>query len=151
MPIVARVTARRTAIERETFLALLKAAGDLERDVAALLKSRDLSLAQYNVLRILRGAGPGGSACGEIGAKLIKHDPDVTRLGDKLQRAGLIERTRDVTDRRIVRTRITQTGLDLLGELDGQVDDLHHRQLGHMTESSLAALRELVSTARPQS
>ena len=147
---MARASTRRTAIERETFLTLVKAVGDLEREVAALLKPRDLSVAQYNVLRILRGAGPVGAACGEIGAKLIKHDPDITRLGDKLERAGLTERRRDETDRRIVRTRITEAGLNLLDELDGPVDELHHRQLGHLSEASLATIRELLGSARLQ-
>ncbi len=140
--------AGRPAIERDAFLAVLKAARDLERTSAELLKAHDLSLAQYNVLRILRGAGEAGSTCGQIGSQLIKHDPDVTRLLDRLERSGLIERARDARDRRVVRTRITRAGLAVLSDLDKPVEELHRRQFGHMSQASLEALGRLLDQAR---
>jgi len=140
--------AGRPVVERDAFLAVLKAARDLERDSVELLKMHDLSLAQYNVLRILRGAGGVGSTCGQIGSQLIKHDPDVTRLLDRLERTGLIERARDTQDRRVVRTRITKAGLAVLAELDKPVEELHRRQFGHMSQASLEALGRLLDEAR---
>ena len=145
---MSRATAERTSVERGAFLALLKVAGELEREVVELLKARDLSVTQYNVLRILRGASESGATCGEVGSQLIRHDPDVTRLLDRLERNGLIARARDERDRRVVRTRITAAGLALLAELDGPVDELHHRQLGHMSGDSLSSLQELLVNVR---
>ena len=109
---------------------------ELERESVELLKTADLSPAQYNVLRILRGAGPEGATCGDVTSKLVKHDPDVTRLLDRLERRELIVRTREVSDRRVVRTRITKAGLALLAELDDPVDALHERQLGHLSRTA---------------
>jgi len=137
----------RTDLERQAYIALLKVAGELEREVVELLKTRDLSLAQYNVLRILRGAGGDGATCGQVGGQLIKHDPDVTRLVDRLIRAGLVERARDTRDRRVVRTSITEAGLKVLAELDDPMDALHRRQLGHMSESALESLQQLLGAA----
>jgi DNA-binding MarR family transcriptional regulator len=137
----------RTDLERQTYIALLKVAGELEREVVELLKTQGLSLAQYNVLRILRGAGGDGATCGQVGGRLIKHDPDVTRLVDRLIRAGLVERARDTRDRRVVRTSITEAGLKVLAELDDPMDALHRRQLGHMSESALESLQQLLGAA----
>ncbi|HSF99852.1 MAG TPA: MarR family transcriptional regulator [Vicinamibacterales bacterium] len=139
---------RSAAIERDTFVALLKVAGELERQSAELLKQHDLSVTQYNVLRILRGTGADGATCGEIASRLIKHDPDVTRLLDRLERRGLVERARDAADRRVVRTRITGTGMEILGELDKPVDELHRRQFGHMGQDALKSLVELLNEAK---
>jgi DNA-binding MarR family transcriptional regulator len=130
------------------FLSIVQAAEEMQREMAELLKSRDLSMAQYNVLRILRGAGPEGATCGDVSENLIRHDPDVTRLMDRLDKRGLIERARDTKDRRVVRTRITKTGIALLGELDEPVDELHTRQLGHIGSKRLAELVTLLEEAR---
>jgi len=121
---------------------------ELEREGVELLKASDLSPAQYNVLRILRGAGPEGATCGHVTSRLVKHDPDVTRLLDRLERRELIVRTREITDRRVVRTRITKAGLALLAELDDPVDALHERQLGHLTERQIGDLQALVAAVR---
>jgi DNA-binding MarR family transcriptional regulator len=138
----------RAAVNRDAYLSILQAAETLQRQVVELLKRSDLSLAQYNVLRILRGAGPAGASCGAIGERLIRHDPDITRLVDRLEKRGLIERTRDARDRRIVRTRISAAGLALLAELDEPMDALHDRQLGHIGEGRLTELTTLLQDAR---
>jgi DNA-binding MarR family transcriptional regulator len=138
----------RTVAQFEVFSELLVTAERLERDVIELLKGAELSLAQYNVLRILRGAGSAGLACGQVGTRLIRHDPDVTRLLDRLEKRGLIGRAREQQDRRIVRTTITADGLALLAGLDGPLDRLHEQQLGHMNERRLGTLRTLLSEAR---
>ena len=113
-----------------------------------LLKPSGLSSTQYNVLRILRGAGPDGLTCGEIAERMLTRDPDVTRLLDRIESRGFISRWRDENDRRVVRTSITTAALDLLNELDPSVNDLHHRQLGHLGEKQLKDLSELVKLAR---
>jgi DNA-binding MarR family transcriptional regulator len=138
----------RALAHSSAFRAALKTAGHLERGFAELFKAHDLSLTQYNVLRILRGSGPDGATCGDVGDNLIQHDPDVTRLLDRLDRRGLIERGRDTKDRRVVRTRITKAGLALLADLDGPVDDVHERQLGHLSEERLAELTAILDAVR---
>jgi MarR family transcriptional regulator, organic hydroperoxide resistance regulator len=142
-----RARSARTKAQFEVFSAVLVAAGQLERELVEVLKTAGLSVAQYNVLRILRGAGAAGLACGQVGGRLIRHDPDVTRLTDRLEKRGLLERTREAADRRIVRTRITETGLALLAGLDEPIDQLHERQFGHMSERRLASLREVLVEA----
>ena len=138
----------RTQRQFETHVALQQLVTDLEREGVELLKTVDLSPAQYNVLRILRGAGPAGATCGDVTTSLIKHDPDVTRLLDRLERRELIVRTREASDRRVVRTRITRAGLKLLAELDDPIDALHERQLGHLSERQLGDLRALIGAIR---
>src|SRR6186713_2748750 len=134
----------RQAANAEVHIAIVKASTRLMDEFSAIVKPVDLSLSQYNVLRILRGAGPEGATCGEVVERLIQRDPDVTRLLDRLEKRGLIDRGRDLEDRRVVRTRITQTGLDLIASLDDTMDDLHHRLIGHLSDKQLADLRRLI-------
>ncbi len=94
--------------ENRIFVALLQAADTLGQEAEQLLKASGLTGAQYNVLRILRGAEPEGLPCGGIGDRMISHDPDMTRLLDRLEKRGLITRARQTDDRRVVKTRITQ-------------------------------------------
>ena len=136
----------RAAANAEAHIALLKLANRLAHEFSAVMKPVDLSLSQYNVLRILRGAGPAGATCGQVIERMIQRDPDVTRLLDRLERRGLIARTRVARDRRIVRTHITEAGLGLLASLDQPVDDLHHRHLGHLSDRRLAELRTLTES-----
>jgi DNA-binding MarR family transcriptional regulator len=143
-----RGRSRRTQLQVETQLALMEAVTEQERDIVELLKPSELSLAQYNMLRVLRGAGPAGMTCGDVSGRLIKHDPDVTRLADRLEKRGLIARNRDVSDRRVVRTNITRAGLELLAALDEPLDALHERQVGHMTERQLFDLQGLIAALR---
>jgi DNA-binding MarR family transcriptional regulator len=131
----------------DAFLALVTTAERLEREVVELLKSASLSPSQYNILRILRGAGDAGLTCGQVGGRLVRHDPDVTRLMDRLVRRGLVERSREEQDRRVVRSRITTAGLELLATLDTPVDALHERQFGHMSERRLRELKTLLAEA----
>ena len=139
----------REAANAEAHIALLKAASHMANEFSAVMKPVDLSLSQYNVLRILRGVGPEGATCGQVIERMIQRDPDVTRLLDRLERRGLIERSRDAVDRRIVRAHITEAGLTLLASLDRPVDDLHHRHLGRLSDRRLAELRELTEVLKP--
>jgi DNA-binding MarR family transcriptional regulator len=138
----------RTVAQYEVFLRILQAAEGMQQGVNDLLKLYDLTAAQYNVLRILRGADAEGLPCQLIADRLIRKDPDVTRLLDRLERRGLIARARDGQDRRVVRTRITADGLQIVNALDQPVDDLHEEQLGHLTAEQLRELGGLLARAR---
>ncbi|HEU0013140.1 MAG TPA: MarR family transcriptional regulator [Longimicrobium sp.] len=134
--------------EAEAFLNLQRTAHALAAGLAALLKAHHLTRPQYNVLRILRGAGEQGLPAGEVVERMITRDPDVTRLIDRLEARGLVERRRCGEDRRVVWTRITPAGLEAVGALDAPVDALHRRQLGHLGPERLAELIRLLEEAR---
>ena len=130
-------------LEEAALLDLLRATDMLSRGLIDVLKSEDLSMTQYNVLRILRGA-PEGLPCGEVANRMITRDPDITRLLDRLEKRGLISRSRETKDRRTVIARITQLGLKLLGRLHEPVLETHRKQLGHLGRERLRALTELL-------
>lgn len=139
------------SLEEEVFLGLQRTASLLSQSLGRELKGHDLTPAQYNTLRILRGAGPDALTCGEIGERLVSPGPDVTRLLDRLEQRGLVERLRDAEDRRVVRARITAKGLDLLTELDGPVESILGRLLGHLGQARLRTFVELLDQAREKS
>ncbi len=133
--------------EEALFLDLLRTADVLMRGAIGVLKAEDLSPAQYNVLRILRGA-PEGLPCGEIAGRMITRDPDMTRLLDRMEKRGLISRARESRDRRMVLARITREGRKIVQRLDEPVRKIHNKQLGHLGTERLRALRELLAAAR---
>lgn len=133
--------------EEAAFLQLVRTADLLSRPFVELMKAEDLSSAQYNVLRILRGC-PEGLTCGEIANRMINKDPDITRLLDRLEKRDLVLRARDENDRRVVLTRISQGGLQLLARLDEPVQSTHRRLLGHLGAARLRELTELLTLCR---
>jgi DNA-binding MarR family transcriptional regulator len=135
-------------LEEEAYLNVQRTANVLLQDLAEVLKPHDLTPTQYNVLRILRGAGEKGLTAGEVGERMITRDPDVTRLLDRLERRGLAERWRCTHDRRVVWTRITAAGRDAIAPLDAEMTRMHSRQLGHLGAERLAALVEVLEAAR---
>ncbi|MEP0547588.1 MAG: MarR family transcriptional regulator [Rhodothermales bacterium] len=134
--------------EAEAALNVARTAAILDAEIADALKPHGLTPTQYNVLRILRGAGDSGLCRYEVGDRLVTPVPDVTRLLDRLEAGGLVDRARDSEDRRQVRARITPQGLDLLGELDGVLEALHRRQLGHLGADRLRVLIDVLADAR---
>ena len=136
------------SLEEQVALGLARTTDAMSRGIEALLKGSGLTPTQYNVLRILRGAGAAGLSCGEVGARMITRDPDLTRLLDRLLARELVTRERDTKDRRVVTTRITKAGLALLAKLDGPVDAHHRQALGHLGEERLRALAQLLDEAR---
>jgi DNA-binding MarR family transcriptional regulator len=136
------------SLEQEVFLNLLRTSDALMRDVEMLLKPAGLSSTQYNVLRILRGAGDDGLPCGEVAERMITHDPDMTRLLDRLEKRGLIARSRQADDRRVVKASITRDGLETLRALDQPVRQLHEKQLSHLGEKKLHMLMKLLEETR---
>jgi len=135
--------------EEAAFLDLLRTTDMLSRGLVTILKPEDLSSTQYNVLRILRGA-PEGLPCGEIAKRMITRDPDITRLLDRLEKFGLISRSREARDRRTVMARITGAGLKLLARLDEPIQEAHRKQLGHLGRERLHLLTDLLREARSQ-
>lgn len=133
-------TRSKTLLARDTYLALVRAQDRLAGQAARLLKGRGLTTATYNVLRILRGAGGDGLACGEIGARLIHRVPDVTRLIDRMERDGWVRRERASDDRRVVRTQLTPAGRKAADELDGPVLELHATQFADLSAREIEAL-----------
>jgi DNA-binding MarR family transcriptional regulator len=136
-----------STLEHQVYLAIQTLAADLGQPVAELLKAAGLSVAQFNVLRVLRGAGE-GLTCGEIGDRLIARDPDVTRLLDRLEHAGLVTRTRERADRRVVTTRVSEAGLSLLASLDAPLARHHAAQFAHVSPEKLSTLLELLQEVR---
>jgi len=137
------------SLESRGFVALLFAADRLSQQAEQLMKRHSLTGTQYNVLRILRGAEPDGLPCKGIGDRMICHDPDMTRLLDRMEKRGLITRARQTDDRRVVKTRISAQGLEILRKLDGPVEELHRRQFRNIAvtrlKSLVAALEEIFS------
>lgn len=134
--------------EQEALLSIERTAAVLGHQLAEMFKPFGVTPTQYNVLRILRGAGEPGLCRNEVRDRLVSQVPDVTRLLDRMEEVGLVERERDAEDRRLVNTRITRKGLKLLDELDGPVTEFHRRQLGHMGREKLRTLIELLALAR---
>src|SRR5580658_1773292 len=135
-------------LEDTIFISLQRTADSLGLEAEQLLKPHGLTGTQYNVLRILRGAEPAGLPCNGIGERMISHDPDMTRLLDRMEKRGLISRQRQTDDRRVIKTRITPAGLALLKSLDQPVRELHKRQFHHLPAARLKTLAQLLEEVR---
>jgi DNA-binding MarR family transcriptional regulator len=127
---------------------LLQTADALSQEAEQFLKTAGLTGTQYNVLRILRGGEPEGLPCRGISDRMISHDPDMTRLLDRMEKRGLITRERQTDDRRVVKTRITPQALSLLKTLDQPIHELHKRQFRHMPAARLKILNRLLEEVR---
>lgn len=136
------------SVEEEAFLNLVRTSNELWQELGGMLRRRQLTPTQYNVLRILRGAGDAGLPCGEVGERMVTREPDVTRLLDRLERRGLVARRRLEKDRRVVEAHITDAGLELLAALDEPVDVFTVRLLGHLSPERLGQLIELLEAVR---
>jgi DNA-binding MarR family transcriptional regulator len=136
------------SIEQEAFLNLQRTADVLMSRMAAVLKGQGVSPTQYNVLRILRGAGDDGLPCGALAERMITRDPDITRLLDRLEKQGLIARARDTRDRRVVLARLAEAGRKVVDALDEPVNAELKRQLGHLGKQKLDQLVGLLEAVR---
>ena len=132
------------SLEERISVLLMRAADYVGQQGEQLLKSHGLTATQYNVLRILRGAGPEGLPCKSVGDRMISHDPDMTRLLDRMEKRGLIARERQKDDRRVVKTRITTSGLEILKKLDQPVREIHRKHFEHLNATKLKQLVELL-------
>lgn len=126
---------------------IIRTADRLTQGELRILSESDLTFSQYNVLRILRGAGGESLPCSEIAARMIHRDSDITRLLDRLEERGMVERERCTDDRRVVKVRISFAGLALLEELDEPVAAVHRRQLSGLSADEKSTLRLLLAAA----
>ena len=136
------------SLYQEAFLNIARTEAVLGDALDRVLAPHELSATQYNVLRMLRGAGPDGLCRNEIRDRLITRMPDVTRLLDRMEDAGLISRVRSEEDRRLVHTQLTKKGFALVEKLDDAIAAEHKRQLGHLSREQLKTLIELLTLAR---
>jgi DNA-binding MarR family transcriptional regulator len=132
----------------EAVIALALANDALRRRFARLLEPSDITHQQYNVLRILRGAGPGGLPTLDVAERMVEQSPGITRLLDRLDAKGLIARDRSAGDRRQVIVRITDRGLRLLAGLDEAVDRHDEESMGALSDREVAALVDLLTRVR---
>lgn len=135
--------------EEEAYLNLARSFEHLTQQLTELFRPYQLSTTQYNVLRILRGAGEAGLNCTEAARRMITHDPDITRLFDRLAQRNLIRRSRSENDRRVVLAHITPEGLQLLAELDEPVRQMHATQFAALTGAQLVELIQYLEMLRP--
>ena len=132
----------------EAYLNLVRTGALLQHSFAEMMKAQGITPTQYNVLRILRGAGRAGLCRHEIRDRLLTPVPDVTRLLDRLVDGGLVTRERSETDRRMVTARLTEQGRATLAYLDRPTARELDRLLGHMSEEALDSLSGLLAEAR---
>jgi DNA-binding MarR family transcriptional regulator len=145
------------SLEEEAVLNIARTAEVLSQHSAEFLRDFQLSQTQYNVLRILRGAGPSGTTCSQIADRMITRDPDITRLLDRLDTRGLIHRERSKEDRRVVVTTISAEGLALLGRIDEPLRNYLRDRMGRIGKAGLESMighleqvRELFNASNEQ-
>ena len=142
-----RASRRFDSLEQEAFLSLWRTYDRLRLLEDELFAGHDLTPQQYNALRLLAGAGTLRTL--DLAGRLVSRAPDITRLLDKLEGRGLIERVRPADNRRVVEIGITDAGRVLLERLSEPIRACHAAQLGHLTQHQLKDLTALLGAARP--
>lgn len=133
---------------QEALLNVLVTSSWLLNELSALMAPFGVTPTQYNVLRILRGNHPGKLTCTEIGRRMLDRTPDVTRLLNRLERAGLVTRSRASHDKRVVEVSITEKGLELLARMQPVVDATQERLMSRLSPEELRLLSELLDRLR---
>jgi DNA-binding MarR family transcriptional regulator len=124
----------------EALLSILRTAAILDHHLAEVLRPYGITTTQYNVLRILRGAGHRGMCGREVGERLVSKVPDVSRLLDRTEELGLIKRERDPEDRRHVTARITEEGLAVLEKAAPELEAVERQRFGRLDPEGLQRL-----------
>jgi DNA-binding MarR family transcriptional regulator len=137
-----------SSLEEEAFLNLLRTSDCLSRAMQRKIRKWGVTSTQYNVLRILRGAGPNGLTCSAIGSRMITAEPDITRLLGRLKALKLIRQWRNKDDRRVVWTGISESGLELLRQMDPVIEQVPRELLGHLDSREVTELIRLLERAR---
>lgn len=135
----------------ETVVSILRTAAVVQRQIAQVVESTGVTIQQYNVLRILRGAGESGLPTLAIRDRMIEEAAGITRLLDKLETAGYVMRERSTPDRRQVLCQITPAGLQLLEQLDGPVDAVNAAVVSPLDDGEKAMLLTLLGAVRAAS
>ena len=136
------------SLEQQAFLNLWRTYDKLKEMEDSVFARVELSAQQYNTLRLLREAHPVPMPTLSLGVRLISRAPDMTRLLDKLEGRGLIQRARREDNRRVVDVSLTEAGLKLLNELAEPVRACHQQQLGHLDQQELETLIQLLKKVR---
>lgn len=136
------------SIQQEAGLALLKTTDLVRRHLVKAIEPYHLSLEQYNVLRILRGAGSTGMATLEVSSRMIEQTPAITRLMDKLESKRLVRRERCSQDRRQVLCWITDAGLHLLAEMDEGMESAGQEPFTHLSLTEIKSLIRILDRIR---
>ena len=136
------------SIQQEAGLALLKTTDLVRRRLAKAIEPYHLSPEQYNVLRILRGAGNTGMATLEVSSRMIEQTPAITRLLDKLEAKKLARRERCPQDRRQVLCWITDAGLQLLAEMDEEMQSAGEEPFAHLKKAEVKTLIKILDRIR---
>jgi DNA-binding MarR family transcriptional regulator len=134
--------------EQRVFLHLWRTYDLLKAIEDECLSAHNLTAQQYNVLRILKAAAPGGMQTMQLGQRMISRGPDMTRMLDRLEERKLIKRTRSPENRRVVEAKLLTAGLRLLDAMASQIVAMHERQLGHLTAPQQQQLIRLLRSAR---
>lgn len=135
-------------LEEEALVSVARTSSVLERSMATVFKPFGITATQYNILRILNGSRDTGLCRHEIGARMIAQVPDVTRLLDRMEEAGLIKRTRGTDDRRLVRTEITEKGIELLTKVAAPLAEHQARVGQQIGAEDLKVLVKLLEKVR---
>ena len=133
---------------QEATISVLRTADVVRRRLSGVIEPHGITLQQYNVLRILRGAGARPLTTSDIGERLIEQTPGVTRLLDRLEAKGLIRRERSADDRRVVNSWISESGGRLLQEMDAAIDSADEEAVGSLTEEEISQLVRLLEQVR---
>lgn len=136
------------SIEQEALLNIIRTHEFLQQRQAEFFREFQLTPTQYNVLRILRGAGKDGVTCSQAAERMLTADPDITRLLDRLESRNLIERERSKEDRRVVVSRITEHGLDLLKSIDKPLDQFMKGLMRGLGKQRLRDLIQMLESIR---
>ena len=139
------------SLQQEAFLSILRTASELSYASDKFLREFGITQPQYNVLRILRGAGVEGLCRNEISSRMVAATPDMSRLLDRMENSGWITRERDENDRRQVSTFITDSGKKLLAVIEGPVNQQTHRLLEGVKSSDLKMLLDVLAQIRNRS
>ena len=136
------------SVKAEIAVSILRTAALIERHFAQVVAGTGLTIQQYNVLRILRGAGAEGMPTLVIRDRMIHAAPGITRLLDKLEKAGLARRERTSPDRRQVFCYITDKGLGILNGLDEEMRDADEVAVGSLSDAEQKQLLRLLENVR---
>ncbi len=137
-----------SGVKEELWLNLSRTTSVVSHTLEQKLRPSGLSPTQYNVLRILRGAGDAGLCQSEIGARLVAQVPDVPRILDRMERAGWVMRARGTADRRVMMTTVTAAGMEVLDGLDGPLAEVMSGMFAGMSAEDMERLNELLVVAR---
>jgi DNA-binding MarR family transcriptional regulator len=132
----------------EAFLAILRTAAMLDHHLSEALRPSGITPTQYNVLRILRGAGPAGLCGREIADRLVSKVPDVSRLLDRMAEMALVSRERSAEDRRHVLVRITESGRATLEKATPALEEIERTRFRGVDRAQVERLIATLDAVR---